>query len=106
MYKNNRGELVPKFATYKAERYGDVRVLLPYGNIVLSTQPAVARMRSQLQHFSDTDYLLPTGDPVIIGLATAIAAGFNNGRVNLLRWDRNENEYIVVRADTGGGAID
>jgi hypothetical protein len=49
--------------------------------------------------FDDQDYLLCIGDPVAIGLATAVAASRNYGRVKLLKWDRQEHRYYVVKAN-------
>jgi len=39
------------------------------------------------------------GDPAAIGLACAIAANINQGRFNLLKWDRQEQDYYPVVVD-------
>jgi N-acetyl-beta-hexosaminidase len=51
-----------------------------------------------LRDFSDDDYLLLIGNPVFIGWATAIAAAYNEGRVNLLMWSGKEKGYREVKA--------
>ena len=106
MYKNNKGELVPKFSTYPAARYGDVITLLPYGNVMLSPQPMIYRLRTALQHYSDEDFILPIGDPAAIGACMAIAANNNNGRIQLLRWDRRAHKYHVSKMNVHGGSYD
>ena len=34
-----------------------------------------------------------------IGLCCAVAAAYNGGRVNVLKWDRREKMYIPVKLD-------
>ncbi len=48
------------------------------------------------QDFKDTDYILCTGDPAIIGLSTAIVSDITNGKFNLLKWDRQETRYYPL----------
>ena len=45
------------------------------------------------------DYLLLIGDPAAIGVACSIAAYFNRGRFNILKWDRQEGIYYPVEID-------
>ena len=64
-----------------AEKYGKLELLLPEGSqLVLSTGPTVRRLNKKLKDFCDDDYLLLIGDPSIIGIACAVAAGYNRGR--------------------------
>lgn len=90
------GDIRPRFDLTPASRYGDLEVLLPAGNVVLSAAPMVKELRSKLMRFSDEDYLVCVGDPSAIAVAASIAASFNNGRYKLLKWDRREHGYIVV----------
>jgi hypothetical protein len=83
-----------------AMKFGEVEVLLPHNTqIAFSTAPAVRRLKSKLRGFSDSDYILLTGDPVAIGLACAIASFYNSGRYTALKWDRREHLYIPVKID-------
>jgi hypothetical protein len=82
-----------------AEKYGELTVLLPAGQIQLDAALAVELLHRRLMRFDDQDYLLCIGDPVAIGLATAVAASRNYGRVKLLKWDRQEHRYYVVKAN-------
>lgn len=106
MYKNENGFLVPKFHTHLAEAYGELHVLLPYGDVALAPQPMVAKLRHALRNFSDEDYILPTGDPATIGAAIAVAADFNNGRVKLLRWRGKVRKYITLKMNLRGQRYD
>lgn len=83
-----------------AEAYGPLVALLPsMMQIVVSATEAIEILNKKLRTFSDQDYLLAIGDPVAIGLASAIAAHCNGGRVKFLKWDRVETRYYVVHTN-------
>ncbi len=83
-----------------ASIYGQVEVLYAGRNPGLALQPIVQSMRRQLRDFSDDDYLLPLGDPVLIGIAASIAAEMNRGVVSFLRWDRQTRQYVEIKTNT------
>jgi hypothetical protein len=89
-----------------AMKYGELVSLLPPGNqIVLSAQPVVRSLNRSLKDFSDDDYLLCMGDPTAIGIATAIAARHNRGRVKFLKWDKREFTYYPIEVDVSGAEV-
>ena len=80
-----------------ATRYGELSVLLTESNnIGFSAGFVCNALRSKLSRFCDDDYLLLIGDPVVIGIAVATAAQWNQGRVKMLKWDRQEHCYYPV----------
>lgn len=88
-----------------AAEFGEVTVLLPPGNVVFSAAPTVRRLREGLKAFSDSDYLLLIGDPAAIAIASAIAAEYNRGHMNLLKWDRQEQKYFTVEVNLNKGWV-
>ena len=60
-----------------ARKYGSLKPLMP-GNaqVVLSTSPTLKKLRFGLKNFTDEDYLLLSGDPIIMGIMTSIASAF------------------------------
>ena len=73
-----------------AQRYGDFLFLLPNGSsLTWRPEETVKRIRSQLIGFNDED-------PAAIGVCTAIAAEYNQGRVKFLKWDNREYQYYPV----------
>lgn len=84
-----------------AKEFGELSVLLGPNQLVLDTSFAIGELKEKLFTFSDKDYLLPIGDPVAIGLATAFAASYNKGRVKFLKWDRQEQRYYSVQTKLG-----
>ena len=87
----------PKFDITSAQKYGKLKVLLKeYTNIIFSPGPIVFELRRLLKNYNSNDYLLLSGDPSVIGLACAIVSDINNGRFNLLKWDRQEKVYYPL----------
>jgi len=90
-----------------ASEFGEIEVLLPPGNIAFSSGPTVKRLKRNLRLFNDEDFLLLMGDPAAIAIASAVATQINNGRMNLLKWDRQERKYYPVKVDVyAGGSND
>jgi len=90
----------PKYNIMGALKYGKLKVLLKENTqIVLSPGPIVFELRRLLKNYTSKDYLLLSGDPSVIGIAVAIVSDINNGRFNLLKWDRQEKVYYPLEID-------
>ena len=77
--------------------YGYLVICLPeLSQMIFSSAPFVRKMRKNLQDFKESDYILCTGDPAIIGLSTAIVSDVTQGNFNLLKWDRQERRYYPL----------
>lgn len=92
------GVLKPIQSLTEAAAYGELEVLFHGKDVGIALSPIVAQFKNLLRHYDDTDYILPVGDPVLIGIACAIAAKENRGQIKLLRWDRQTRNYIKVEA--------
>lgn len=103
-FDHSIGRLVPKFDLSPAEQHGRLVYLLsptasPFSLGSVDTPGTVlAELMDKLQQFGDDDHLLLIGNPVLIGVATAIAADCNDGRVRLLQWSGKDRRYISVSA--------
>ena len=87
----------PKFNIMGALKYGKLKVLLKENTqIVLSPGTIVFELRRLLKNYTSKDYLLLSGDPSVIGIAVAIVSDINNGKFNLLKWDRQEKVYYPL----------
>ena len=87
----------PKYNIIGAQKFGKLKVLLKENTqIVLSPGPIIFELRRLLKDYTSKDYLLLSGDPSVIGIAVAIASDINNGRFNLLKWDRQEKMYYPL----------
>ena len=92
-------ELVPRFTSIKkAERWGEIVYLLSPSAHPFNPDLVLGDLHEKLSGFNDEDYLLLIGNPGLIGMATALAAYYNEGRVKLLQWSGRHNEYTEIVA--------
>jgi hypothetical protein len=66
---------------------------------MFDTAGAVSTIKKELRYFNDRDHLLLIGDPAVIGICTAVAAEYNQGRVKFLKWDNREYTYYPVEVE-------
>ena len=93
--------LVSKFDFSEAANYGELIFLLdPNVNPFRPNEGVISALTDHLHDFSNRDFLLLTGNPVLIGWATAIAANANKGNVRFLQWNGRRKCYLEV-----GGSI-
>lgn len=89
------GRRVPKLDLSQAESYGRLVYLL--GPEAKPDSDSARKLRVGLQDYDpSTDYLLPTGNPTLIGWTTAIAAHVGRGEVTILQWEGAEQRYVVM----------
>jgi len=88
---------MPKINIIGAANFGKLKVLLPENaQIILSSGPVIFKLKRLLKDYKPTDYLLLTGDPAIISVASSIVSNMTNGKYNLLKWDRQEKMYYPI----------
>ena len=86
-----------------AKAFGSIKVLLPFGyQMGIDAEYVVEKIHEGLEDIEPDDYLLLAGDPALIGLTTAVAADYLDGKVNLLKWDRQEKTYIPITCSLYG----
>ena len=96
------GVPVPKFDLRPALDWGETEVLLPSGaNNVVDHSGIVRVLKEKLANFGGDDYLIASGDPSMIALASAIAFQVNHGQLNLLKWERRTQSYVCVNLNIG-----
>lgn len=91
-------QVAPKLNYVPAEAYGELIPIFKPGEQVtsLTVDSALDTAESVLHNYdADIDYLLLTGDPAAIAVATAVIAR-RHGRIRLLKWDREACRYHVV----------
>lgn len=98
-HRQVNGKLVPTFNLDPAKKHGELVFLLSPSARPFQSEHVVGVLREGLKEYSSDDYLLLIGNPALIGMATAIAAHFNDGSVKLLQWDGVRGEYNAVSVD-------
>lgn len=93
------GQLRPKFDFEPAREHGELVYVLKPSASPFDLEPVLKRLHQALADFGDDDFLLLTGNPVLLGLAVAVAADYNEGRVAMLQWSGAKGTYIPVRAE-------
>lgn len=79
--------------------YGELKTLMDGRPIGLNFQRMISELRDKLREFSEKDFILPTGDPIAMGIAIHLAAERNFGRVKVLRWDGRARAYVEAQVD-------
>lgn len=90
------GQLKPKFDFTKAARFGELKELLSPTASPFNLPPVLRDLNNALETYSDEDYLLLVGSPVLLGLSVAVAAYYNDGHVNMLQWSGAKRDYLPV----------
>lgn len=95
---NSEQELVNKFDLTPAKKFGELVFLLSANAKPFNPRPIVKELKRKLIDFSDNDYLLAIGNPLLMCWASALAAEANNGKVRMLQWNGSSSKYIIVNA--------
>ena len=91
---------VPKFNISGGLNFGDIEVVLPPGNMTFDTEATCKKARKKLANFTDDDYLMLIGDPIALSICFNIAVNKTSEEIKLLKWDRQTNQYLVVKVNT------
>lgn len=91
-------ELVDRFDLSTAEQHGEIKYLLSPQASPFNPESVIDELHDGLMNFGPDDFLLLVGNPVLIGLATAIAADTVESSINFLQWSGTEQRYICVKA--------
>jgi hypothetical protein len=90
-------ELVPRFPSiFKAERWGSIVYVLSPSAHPFNPELILGDIHDKLSGFNDDDFLLLIGNPGLIGMSTAVAAYYNEGRVKFLQWSGRHGEYTEI----------
>jgi hypothetical protein len=100
------GAAVPRIGYHTITPYGNIQFLFTWSEIkndssFADTERYLVRMYDTMHDFSDSDYLVPLGNPALTAMAVLVASEVNQGRVKLLDWIRDERRYRVVQIDLG-----
>lgn len=91
-------EYVERFNLEPAKEYGELRYLLSPTAAPFRPDSVLEDLEEGLKDFTDEDFLLLVGNPVLIGLASALAA-IKSGTVNFLQWSGKDQKYLCIRAE-------
>lgn len=87
---------VPTVNIDPARSFGEIVVLMPPEAGRMQPDELRALLLRSLETITPNDWLLTTGDPVLMGITMVIAARQLNGLLRILRWDRQSRTYEPV----------
>jgi len=92
---------VPIVNLDSAEEFGELVVLLPPEAGRMEPEKLQSILSDKLYNVCEEDWLLATGDPVLIGITTALMANRLDGRLKILRWNKRRKNYdpFVIQLD-------
>lgn len=102
--KDEDGILVPRFDLSPAAEYGEREFLLGPNAKPFEPEAVARELHSRLRFYTADDYLLLIGNPILIGMASAIAAYYTDGKVNFLQWSGRHRKYLPVYASLDDAA--
>ena len=80
-----------------ARKHGELELLFPAkAQVLLSAMPTYRKLQRAMKTFSDDDFVLLSGDPIIMALAINVALEANDGRAKILKWDRYLFDYGLI----------
>ena len=83
-----------------ARHYGKLVAVLPdNAQIVISATPILRKIQRALSDYNKEDFLLLSGDPIIMGLCMMVASEKTNGFLKMLKWEKREKDYYEVNVD-------
>ena len=94
----DNGNWVPTADVTPAKEFGELRHIMPMGMNIADPDEIVKQLDEGLENFSDGDFLLLLGDPIVIAVAAAIVAR-NCEVIQLLKWDRRMQRYFAFTID-------
>lgn len=90
---------VPKYDLSSAHQFGDMIELLSPTAAPFNPDPIIDELHAKLADFTDDDFILCIGNPLLLAWAFAIAAAANNGSAKALQWSGKERRYLPVSVD-------
>jgi hypothetical protein len=88
----------PTFDMNPAMMFGELKTVMPTGaQAYFAADEFVHIAREKLKNATPDDYLILTGDPVMMAICFSVMAEMTGGSVRCLKWDR--------RKGTNGGYV-
>ena len=95
-YDRSIARWVPTVNLEPALAFGAIEVLLPPEAGRLPPEELSEILGKALANITEDDWILATGDPVVMGIAFALAARALNGLLRILRWNKRSGSYEPV----------
>ncbi len=96
-FSEQTGEQLPRFDTVdQASRWGEIKYLLSPSAHPFHPEGIINELQHKLDDYCHDDFIVPIGNPSIVGFAVAIAANANDGMVRILQWSGRDKDYVEL----------
>lgn len=82
-----------------AKEFGEIRIVFPKHINNMTYNEGMTHAFEVMRDFRDHDYVVPTGDPLLIGLVVAVAFTKSTNQFQLLKWNPVNHKYEVHQID-------
>ena len=86
-----------RFDFKPAEHFGELVFVLDERDSVFRIDETTTKLVQRMSSFTSEDFILPIGNPALIGMATALAADRTSGEFTMLQWLGREKQYIPIK---------
>jgi hypothetical protein len=76
-----------------AQKHGEIFVVFTFRDVAQGPSHMLTKLDRVMQRIKPTDCILCIGDPLAIGLTIYAALERTNGRISVLRWNKQHYEY-------------
>lgn len=80
-----------------AQAFGEVKFIVPKDVSVFRTNQLIQVIEEGLSDFDYRDYLIPVGNPTIIGMVFAVLVKNQLDDFNVLHWTARERQYVPLK---------
>ena len=96
---NGTGRMVPAYNFESVKEYGEITTILEADQNPFVSGVVVPKLKAALANFDPAnDYLLATGEPIIIGLCIGIIMEKSDS-FKALKWNRKWKKYTIMRIE-------
>jgi hypothetical protein len=97
MKRQDDGSWAPKFDLSNASDFGEIEFIFGHGNVALQGSSMREAALERLNDFDEElDFILPVGDPCLVGVVKGVLYEIGVERSRWLRWDGAAKRYDVV----------
>jgi hypothetical protein len=78
---------------HPAKEFGDLFVVFTRDDLQRGHEHMIDKLSRVMTKIQPWDFILPIGDPVAIGLAITVALKKTDGKISVLKWNKQRWKY-------------
>lgn len=99
-FSHEEGSMKPRFETIeKAREYGEIKELLPSNSHPYKPEVILEKLSKIIPNMTSDDWVVPVGNPTLVGLAVSMIADHFDGKIKMLHWSNRDEKYVPIEVD-------